>query len=950
MSSNDSGSSEAGYSHDTAGTKLWSVYVSEAEKYDKALVDSWKSNMEGLLIFAGLFSAILTAFLIESYKTLTPDSGDDMKALLTQISTQLSGIANGSSVSDLPAPGSFVPPTSSVVCNLLWFISLGLSLSCALIATLVEQWARDFKYKTEMRSTPVIRARIFSYLYYGLKRFNMHAIVEVIPFLLHTSLILFFTGLVAFLTPVNKAVMITVIILLSIVVIAYTILTIFPLFSSQSPYQTPISTGLWRAIQLTRSIWSSTSDRKMQPVSMVDAMNKAALEDSDQRAHRDYRALSWTLKSLSDDVELEPFLEGIVDALATTEDNWITSGNLGHHGRSPYDEPIRRLLQSREARLLERVDQFLRRCESTIILSDTQAQAQARRQLIALKSVWAMATIPAKRSTNDGNLLHLEPIHFYFPPRSPLAVNEHKLSVNAVLRLNMFLNAMHTVNTTIHFLNNQQPTPEDMSFLLVPNLVDIVGQYFKHRRQTFDSRWSLDRHSLDNLTRAIRHLPRDFGGRFRLFAASEPFAGCQATLNSLHQSLIYKGHEDFLDFMIHASRLEKPPYQFRRTEKLLLAWFDLGRVSESPDIVTIYSDAFNKVIDHQSHDDASYKPHVDNILAALLDLLVHFQEASPDSTVSLPSNLRLSLYFMKPYFDPSKLHVFRDCNKWWLCSCLTMELTTVPPHLHSESSTEQILRAMWEVAADKGTRFRGSSSPHTPIHPSQSMLEALHEITEYPESISIIPLIQTAILNDTSLRFNCEQFLFGTAIRAPANSTPRLAKEDSLRTIETAPRLSVLDMCVGVVAEFIRQASTLHSPPYKVNETMSIITRFVPHPPGVSSSQQLNFATSWKTALGHDSPEGFPATLMEIISTCPLLQMYWDGNTTQFRWLDDCEAATLFIEGIDIAEGWEEISPISRTRLAAIRESLMTIVDGHEGGIGESTISTIDLEALNISW
>lgn len=31
--------------------KLWSVYISEAEKYDKGLVESWKSAMEGMLIF-----------------------------------------------------------------------------------------------------------------------------------------------------------------------------------------------------------------------------------------------------------------------------------------------------------------------------------------------------------------------------------------------------------------------------------------------------------------------------------------------------------------------------------------------------------------------------------------------------------------------------------------------------------------------------------------------------------------------------------------------------------------------------------------------------------------------------------------------------------------------------------------------------------------------------------
>ncbi|KAJ7137480.1 hypothetical protein C8R43DRAFT_854146, partial [Mycena crocata] len=67
----------------------WAIYVSEAEKYDKGLVESWKSDMEGILIFAGLFSASLTAFLIESYKTLVPDPTDKTVDLLAQISQQL---------------------------------------------------------------------------------------------------------------------------------------------------------------------------------------------------------------------------------------------------------------------------------------------------------------------------------------------------------------------------------------------------------------------------------------------------------------------------------------------------------------------------------------------------------------------------------------------------------------------------------------------------------------------------------------------------------------------------------------------------------------------------------------------------------------------------------------------------------------------------------------------
>jgi hypothetical protein len=38
-------------SEEAAASKLWAVYVSEAEKYDRSLVESWKSDMEGMLIF-----------------------------------------------------------------------------------------------------------------------------------------------------------------------------------------------------------------------------------------------------------------------------------------------------------------------------------------------------------------------------------------------------------------------------------------------------------------------------------------------------------------------------------------------------------------------------------------------------------------------------------------------------------------------------------------------------------------------------------------------------------------------------------------------------------------------------------------------------------------------------------------------------------------------------------
>jgi len=37
--------------YDERATKFWSVYIEEAENHNKALVETWKDDMKGILIF-----------------------------------------------------------------------------------------------------------------------------------------------------------------------------------------------------------------------------------------------------------------------------------------------------------------------------------------------------------------------------------------------------------------------------------------------------------------------------------------------------------------------------------------------------------------------------------------------------------------------------------------------------------------------------------------------------------------------------------------------------------------------------------------------------------------------------------------------------------------------------------------------------------------------------------
>ncbi len=51
--------------YDERAVKFWSVYVEEAESHDKALIESWKDDMEGIIIFV-CFYFFFYSHLIDS--------------------------------------------------------------------------------------------------------------------------------------------------------------------------------------------------------------------------------------------------------------------------------------------------------------------------------------------------------------------------------------------------------------------------------------------------------------------------------------------------------------------------------------------------------------------------------------------------------------------------------------------------------------------------------------------------------------------------------------------------------------------------------------------------------------------------------------------------------------------------------------------------------------------
>ncbi|KAI0245968.1 hypothetical protein BJV78DRAFT_1136304, partial [Lactifluus subvellereus] len=217
--------------------KIFSVYLFQADKFDKEQSDSWKGDTEGILVFVGpstgLFSATVAGFIIESYKQLQPNSSDTTVLLLAQISQQLAALSSGNSISvpsGLPSQ-AFRPSASAVRVNTLWFLSLVLSLTCALLATLMQQWVRRYLQVSQRWYAPYKRARIRTFFAEGVERFGLPRAVEALPALLHTSVFLFFAGLVDFLININHTVAFSLLSAVAVAASAYFLSTAHPLLS-----------------------------------------------------------------------------------------------------------------------------------------------------------------------------------------------------------------------------------------------------------------------------------------------------------------------------------------------------------------------------------------------------------------------------------------------------------------------------------------------------------------------------------------------------------------------------------------------------------------------------------------------------------------------------------------------------------------------------------------------
>ncbi|TFK35567.1 hypothetical protein BDQ12DRAFT_635008 [Crucibulum laeve] len=173
----------------------WETCHILAKKYDKEMCSAWKDEVDKLLIFAGLFSATVTSFGVESYKMLQDDPTETSAQLLSEVVWQLNRINDSSNVSSSSTPTvpSLAVSPMAVRVNICWFLSLALSLTTVLIGILCLQWLREYQREGSLISKDAFSLREMRY--HGLSVWKVPTILAALPLLLQTALVLFFAGL-----------------------------------------------------------------------------------------------------------------------------------------------------------------------------------------------------------------------------------------------------------------------------------------------------------------------------------------------------------------------------------------------------------------------------------------------------------------------------------------------------------------------------------------------------------------------------------------------------------------------------------------------------------------------------------------------------------------------------------------------------------------------------------
>ncbi|KAJ6599919.1 hypothetical protein DFH09DRAFT_833437, partial [Mycena vulgaris] len=119
-------------------TAFWNAYKSVGDEFDKEFLQKYSTDLDTTLIFAGLFSAVSSAFIIQIQPELQQDPTATNQALMRLLIHNLNGSIF--SEADISIPEWNGPPKTIVWVEIFLYLSLFCTLLAALLAVLGKQW------------------------------------------------------------------------------------------------------------------------------------------------------------------------------------------------------------------------------------------------------------------------------------------------------------------------------------------------------------------------------------------------------------------------------------------------------------------------------------------------------------------------------------------------------------------------------------------------------------------------------------------------------------------------------------------------------------------------------------------------------------------------------------------------------------------------------------------
>ncbi|KAJ2924182.1 hypothetical protein H1R20_g12913, partial [Candolleomyces eurysporus] len=207
--------------------KIWYLYLEDAEREAKDRMELWKTSLDSLLIFAGLFAGIVSSFLIDARHDLQENSEQN---LLGDIRDSLQGM----SVIDIVNI-----PVSQKWVNALWLISLYITLFGAIMGVLAKAWLAKFVPATTRREA------LDAYHRYKLDKqaelWYLEDVITLVPFLVQIAAFLFLGGLIVQSITDDETLGNALLGFCIAGCATYLTMTILPLFVPSSPFNTPLS-------------------------------------------------------------------------------------------------------------------------------------------------------------------------------------------------------------------------------------------------------------------------------------------------------------------------------------------------------------------------------------------------------------------------------------------------------------------------------------------------------------------------------------------------------------------------------------------------------------------------------------------------------------------------------------------------------------------------------------